>query len=76
MASNNCSNVVAVGGGIICLSQTGGGTSSWSKPYPPGVRDGVVDEHDKPFFYYGHLGRVYWIFRIVSCGFFLRISIF
>ena len=27
-----------------------------SRPYPPTKRDGIVDEHDKPFFYYGHLG--------------------
>ena len=32
-------------------------TSSWSRPYPPTEQNGVVDEHDKPFFYYGHLGR-------------------
>jgi hypothetical protein len=30
-------------------------TLSWSRPYPPTKRDGIVDEHDKPFFYYGHL---------------------
>ena len=29
---------------------------TWSKPYPPVKRDGIVDEHDKPYFYYGHLG--------------------
>lgn len=29
---------------------------SWSRPYPPTKRDGLVHEHDKPFFYYGHLG--------------------
>lgn len=32
--------------------------TSWSKPYPPTNRDGDVAEHDKPFFYYGHLGIV------------------
>jgi hypothetical protein len=31
-------------------------TLSWSRPYPPTKGDGIVDEHDKPFFYYGHLG--------------------
>lgn len=28
-----------------------------SRPYPPTNRDGIVDEHDKPYFYYGHLGK-------------------
>lgn len=34
-------------------------SSLWSRPYPPVNRDGVVHEHDKPYFYYGNLGKSY-----------------
>ncbi|CAF4174002.1 unnamed protein product [Adineta steineri] len=40
---------------IISMDNTDASSSTWSGPYPPTKRDGVVDEHDKPFFYYGHL---------------------
>ena len=33
-------------------------STTWSRPYPPINRDGIVDEHDKPFFYYGHYGII------------------
>ena len=29
---------------------------TWSNPYPPVKRNGVADEHDKPYFFNGHLG--------------------
>lgn len=34
-------------------------STSWSRPYPPPKSDGIVDEHDKPFFYYGHIGIIH-----------------
>lgn len=43
----------------ICIIAAADGNTpilSCSRPYPPTKRDGIVDEHDKPFFYYGHLG--------------------
>ncbi|CAF1492721.1 unnamed protein product [Adineta steineri] len=40
---------------IISMDNTDASSSTWSRPYPPTKRDGVVDEYDKPFFYYGHL---------------------
>lgn len=41
------------------MATTCSNSTAWSRPYPPTNRDGMVDEHDKPFFYYGHLGIIY-----------------
>ena len=42
---------------LISSTDDSASTSSWSRPYPPTERGGLVREHDKPFFYYGHLGK-------------------
>jgi hypothetical protein len=55
MATNSNITILTTHDNIT--DQEYGNTSnvSQSRPYPPAKRDGRVDEHDKPFFYYGHL---------------------
>ena len=31
--------------------------SNLSRPYPPLAMDGFIDEHDRPYSQYGHLGK-------------------
>jgi len=36
-----------------------------SRPYPPVVIDGEIDDHDRPYSLYGHLGMFVFVYRVI-----------
>lgn len=75
MATDTTSAVACTTDSCTTISNDLIGKVSYSKPYPPVDRDGIVDEHDKPFFYYGHLG-IYHKFKVIVLSNILILSVF